>query len=154
GPAKADVLPRLAAIVGAVDAIAVADAALAVVLAGADPDGFGVLGVEGDGADGVGALVVEEGVPGGAGVGGLPDPARGDGDVPGGAVLRMNRKRGNASGREGRPEGAQPESADGTGAEGVVCGRLTRQRADEEQRQDEDEQSGADARHRRPLFRR
>src|SRR5207253_7121363 len=65
GFGEADVLPRLAAVVGAVDAVAIADATLAVVLAAADPDGLGVFGVEGDGADGVGALAVEEGVPGG-----------------------------------------------------------------------------------------
>src|SRR5262249_2059778 len=40
---EADVLPGFAAIVGAVDAVAIADAALAVVLAGADPDDARVL---------------------------------------------------------------------------------------------------------------
>src|SRR5262249_12278941 len=54
GGGQADVAPGLAAVVGAVDAVAVADAALAVVLAGADPDDLGVPRVEGDGADGVG----------------------------------------------------------------------------------------------------
>src|SRR5262249_62369334 len=78
---QADVAPGLATVVGAVDAVAVGDAALAVVLAGADPDDERVLRVEGDGADGVGALVVEDGGPGGAGVGDLPDAARGGGDV-------------------------------------------------------------------------
>src|SRR5262249_59115205 len=104
-PREADVLPRLAAIVGAVDAVAVADAALTIVLARADPDGVGVLRIEGDGADGVGALAIEDGVPGGAGVGGLPDAARGDGDVPGGAVLRVDGERRDATRRDRRPDG-------------------------------------------------
>ena len=51
-----------------VDAVAVADAALAVVLAGADPDDARVLRVDRDAADRVGALAVEDRRPGGAGV--------------------------------------------------------------------------------------
>src|SRR5262249_31639420 len=74
---EAEVLPGLAAVVGAINAVAVADAALAVVLAGADPDDVGVLRVEDDAADRVRALVVEDRRPGGAGVGGLPDAAGG-----------------------------------------------------------------------------
>ena len=49
-----------------VDAVAVADAALAVVLAGADPDDVRVLRVDRDAADRVGALAVEDRRPGGA----------------------------------------------------------------------------------------
>src|SRR5262249_5322908 len=51
GLLQADLLPRLAGVVGAVHAVAVADGALAVVLAGADPDGVRVLRVERDVAD-------------------------------------------------------------------------------------------------------
>src|SRR5207244_425830 len=46
GILEADVLPRLAAVVGAIDPVAVADAALAIVLAGADPDDARVLRIE------------------------------------------------------------------------------------------------------------
>ena len=84
GLLQAHVLPDLAAVVGAVDAVAVADAALAVVLAGADPDDVRVLRDRGRRADRIRAFVVEDRRPGGAGVGGLPDAARGDGDVDSG----------------------------------------------------------------------
>src|SRR5207253_1416601 len=121
---EADVLPRLAAVVGAVDTVAIADAALAVVLAGANPDGVGVLWVEGDRTDGVGALVVEDRVPGGAGVGRLPDAARGDGNVPGGTVLRMDGERRDAARGDGRSDRAQSETAEGRGVDRVLPGRL------------------------------
>jgi hypothetical protein len=81
GAGEAHVLPALAAVVGAIDAVAVTDRTLTVVLASADPDDVAVPGVEGDAADGVGALLVEDSRPGSAGVGGLPDAAAGDGDV-------------------------------------------------------------------------
>ena len=70
-------LPRLAAVERAVEAVAVGDAALVVVLAGADPDDVGVLRVDGQGADRIGAFAVEDRRPGGAGVGRLPDAAGG-----------------------------------------------------------------------------
>src|SRR5205807_10258287 len=73
GRLETQVLPALAAVVGTVDAVAIADAALAVVLAGADPDDVRILGIEDDGADRVGAFVVEDGRPGDAGVVGFPD---------------------------------------------------------------------------------
>src|SRR5262249_53482527 len=97
---QADVAPGLAAVVGAVDAVAVGDAALAVVLRGADPDDVGVLRVEGDGADGVRALVIEDGDPGGAGVAGLPDAARSGRDVIVAGVLRIDREGDDAAGGE------------------------------------------------------
>ena len=83
GVLQADVLPADAAVARAVDAVAVADAALGVVLAGAHPHGERVVGVEGQAADRVGALVVEDRRPGDAGVGRLPHAAGGRGDVPG-----------------------------------------------------------------------
>src|ERR1700724_1369679 len=81
---EAEVLPVPAAVGRPVDAVAVGDAALAVVLAGADPDDQRVVGVDGDAADRVGALAVEDRLEGGAGVDGLPHAARGGGGVGGG----------------------------------------------------------------------
>ena len=94
--------------IGLVDAVAVADAALAVVLAGADPDDVRVLRIERDAADRVRAFAVEDRRPGGAGVGGLPDAARGHRDVPGG------RLRGSTAMSPMRPEvraGPMPRSS-------------------------------------------
>src|SRR5262249_15913030 len=127
GGGQADVAPGLAAVVGAVDAVAVADAALAVVLAGADPDDLGVPRVEGDGADGVGAFVFEDGRPGGAGVGGLPDPAGGGRDVPGGAVLGVDGQGGDTARGEGGADGAQPQAAERSGVEPLAGGVLPAQ---------------------------
>src|SRR5581483_1768897 len=75
GRLQAEDFPALAAVVGAIDAVAVADAPLAVVLAGADPDDVRILRIEDDRADGVRAFVVEDRRPGDAGVVGLPDAA-------------------------------------------------------------------------------
>ena len=75
GELEAHVAEGASAVFALIDAVAVGDAALVVVLAGADPDDGGVLGVDGDPADGVGAVVVEDGRPGGAVVGGRPDAA-------------------------------------------------------------------------------
>src|ERR1051326_5969918 len=57
---QANVFPRAAAVVGFVNTVAVSDAALAIVLAGADPDCQGVLRVECDGADRIRAFVVKD----------------------------------------------------------------------------------------------
>ncbi len=73
GVVEAAVLPAPAAVGAAVQAVAEADVAAADVLAGAHPDHVGVARVEGDAADRVGALVVEDRGPGRAAVGGLPD---------------------------------------------------------------------------------
>src|SRR5262249_52237830 len=118
GLLQADLVPGLAAVDGFVDAVAVADRALAVVLAGAYPDDVGVLRVQGDVADRVGALFVENGRPGGAGVLGLPDAAAGDRDIVVSAVGGVDGEADDAAGEEGRPEGAQLEAGDGAG-EGV-----------------------------------
>src|SRR5262249_35931053 len=122
GLLEADVLPALATVVGAVQPVAVADAALAVVLAGADPDDLGAFRVEGEGADGVGALVVEDGGPGGAGVDGLPDAAGGGGGEVAAAVGGVDGEGGDAPGGEGRPEGAQPQPGEGGRARGLGGG--------------------------------
>src|SRR5262249_6728781 len=122
GVLEADVLPGLAAVVGAVDAVAVGDAALAVVLPRTDPDDVRVLRVEGDVADRVGALVVEDRRPAGAGVGRLPDAARGGGDVVMAAVFRVDREADDASGGDGRPDGTQAQAVKGRRGERITRG--------------------------------
>ena len=82
GALQPHVLPALAPVEGAVDAVAVADRALAVVLAGADPDHVRGRGGDGQAADGVAALAVEDRLQGDAAVGGLPHAARAHGHVP------------------------------------------------------------------------
>ena len=64
GGLEADVLPALAAVIGAVDAVTVADAALAIVLPCTDPDDIRILRIDGDTADGIGSFAVERGVSG------------------------------------------------------------------------------------------
>ena len=117
GVLEADVLPGLAAVDRPVDAVAVGDAALAVVLAGADPDRERVLRVERDAADRVRALAVEDRRPGRARVGRLPDAARGDRDVPDRVVPRVDGDVADAPGGHRRPDAAEREPGEGLGLE-------------------------------------
>src|SRR5207248_9178659 len=112
GRLEAHVFPGLATVVGAVDAVAVADAALAVVLAGADPDHVRVLRVEDHGANGVRAFVVEDGRPGGAGVGRLPHAARGGGHEVVAAVARVDGEAHDPPGGDGRAEQSELEAGE------------------------------------------
>ena len=109
---EADIPPRLPAVGALVNAVAVADAALAVVLARADPEHTRVLGVHRDAADRIRALVVEHRRPGGAGVGGLPDAARSDGDEKPRAIARINGKANDATRGHGRPDQPRLERTD------------------------------------------
>src|SRR5207244_4737274 len=79
--AQAHVLPGLAAVGRFVDAVAPGDAIAGVGLAGADPDDVGVRLRHGDAAEADARLMVEDGGEGVAGVAGLPQAARGGGDV-------------------------------------------------------------------------
>src|SRR5262249_6007890 len=85
-----DALPGGAGVGALVDAVPVADAALRLVLAGAEPDDVGIVGVDGDAAERVGAAVVEDGAHGQAAVGRLPQAAGGGGDVPDAPVARVH----------------------------------------------------------------
>src|SRR5205823_1748508 len=64
GSLQSDALPALAAVERLVHAVAVADGALAVLLAGTDPDRVGVFRIERDVADGIRPLIVEHRRPG------------------------------------------------------------------------------------------
>ncbi len=88
---QADVLPRLPAVVGPVDAVAVRHRALAVVLAAPDPDDERVLRIDREAADRVGALLVEDRLEARAVVRRLPDAPGRRRDVEGVAPRRGRR---------------------------------------------------------------
>ncbi len=83
GGGEADAAPGLAGVGGLVHAVAVGIFRADVGLAGADVDDVGVGGGNGDGADGLHRLGVEDRVPGAAGVVGLPHPAAHRAEVEG-----------------------------------------------------------------------
>ena len=80
------VLPGTAAILGFVDAIPPADAALCVVFAAANPNDIRAFRVDGDGPDGIGRFIIKNGCESGAVIGCLPDAAAGCADIPSGFV--------------------------------------------------------------------
>src|SRR5262249_50731026 len=120
GLLQSDLLPGLPAVGGFVNAVAVADGALAVVLAGADPDGAGIFRVQLDVADGVGTLAIEDRRPGDAGVGGLPDPAGGHRDVVVTAVVRVDGEADDAAGEQRRADRAQAQPGEDLGRQAVL----------------------------------
>ena len=73
--AEAEVGPGFAAVGGFVDAVAGGEVGALQTFAAADVKGLGIAIGDGNGADGAGGLVVPDAVPGGSGVGGLPDAA-------------------------------------------------------------------------------
>ena len=109
GILEPQVLPRHAAVVRPVDAVAVRDAALRVVLAGADPDRQRVLRVERHAADRVRPLVVEDRGPRRAGVDRLPDIPRRGRHVADRVVLRVDGDVGDAPRDHRRPYAAEGE---------------------------------------------
>jgi hypothetical protein len=114
-PGKAHPLPGAAGVAAAVDAVPPADMAPTDVLAGADPDHVGVGGVESDLADRVGGLVFENGRPGGAGVGGLPDSARAGGHVPEARNGGVDRDVGKAAAHQVGADAAERQRGGGLG---------------------------------------
>ena len=119
GRLQPHVRERTPAVNRLVDAVAVSHRALAVVLAGADPEGEVVVRVERDRADRVRAVVVEDRRPGGARVARLPHVPRTGRDVPGAAVGWVDRDVGDAP-RGGRRADAPP--AEGGEEAGVQLG--------------------------------
>ncbi len=119
GGLEADVGPGGAAVHGLVDAVAVGDAALVVVLARADPDDVRVRGIEDDAADGIGALGVEDRGEGRPGVHRLPDAARGRGDEELVTLAGPDGEVRDAARGQGRPDRAQLERAEGQAGVGV-----------------------------------
>src|SRR5436190_18154246 len=79
--AQAEVPPALTAVGRFVDAVAGGQVWALQALAAADVDDVGIRRGYGEGADGAGRLVIEDGCPGMAEVGGLPDSAIVDADI-------------------------------------------------------------------------
>src|ERR1019366_6872497 len=94
------VLPGAAGVGALVDAVAIADGALGFVLTSAQPDGIGVVRVDGDAAQRVGAAVIEDGIEGDAAIGGFPEAAGGRRDVPDVAIVGVDGNVGDAPGSE------------------------------------------------------
>ncbi len=113
------VLPGFAAIVGAVDAVAIGDATLAVVFSRADPDHVRIFGIEDHGADGVGAFAIEDRSPGGARVDSLPDTAGCGANVIRALVAGVDGEGDHASGSDRRTDGAELESGECIGRKEV-----------------------------------
>ena len=101
---KPHLLPRAAPVAAAVEPGPPPHVPAAHVLAGAHPDDLGVAGVEGDVADRIGGLVIEDRRPGGAGVAGLPHASGTHRDVPHGRVGRVDFDVGDATARNRRPD--------------------------------------------------
>ena len=80
GVTEPEVRPALATISRLVDAVAPRNAVARVVLTRAHPDDVGVGRMDGDGADGIGAFVIEERLEGDSIVHGPPEAARRSGD--------------------------------------------------------------------------
>ena len=116
GLGEAHVGPGLAAVQALVDAVAEADMASADVLARAHPDGLGIRRVEGDAADRVRRLGVEDRRPGRAGVFGLPDAAGADRDIPR-VPLRVDDDVADPAGHDGRADVAEGQAREELGGE-------------------------------------
>ncbi len=114
-------LPALSSVATAVDPVAVADVSAADVLPGPDPDRLRVPRVDGDTADRVRALIVEDRCPGGPCVGRLPDVAAAHGDDPGALVLRGDGDVGDAPRHQRGPDAAQLEPFEGLGGHARLC---------------------------------
>ncbi len=101
---EAYVFPGFAGIDRFVDAVALGEIATDAGFAGANVDGVGIGGGDGEGADGRRFFVIEEGLPGESAIGGFPDAATDGAEVPGVRIA------GDAGGGE---RAAAPVRADG-----------------------------------------
>ena len=119
--AQAEVAPGASAVRRLVDAVARGEVGPLQPLAAADIDDVGIGGGDGDGADGAGGLVVEDGRPGAAVVVRLPDAAVADADVEDVRAVR------DARGRLGPPSsvGADHAPAQLTQQAGIVGLRVS-----------------------------
>src|SRR5262249_32647388 len=117
---QADVAPCASAVLALVDAVAVRYAALVIVLACADPDDRGVLRVDGDRADRIRALSVEDWCPGGPVILRQPHAARGDGDEVVTVGVGEHRDLIDAAGDENGSDGAGAKGREGLRIDGLV----------------------------------
>ncbi len=114
------VLPGATGVPAQVHPVSPGHVAAADVLSRPHPHHVGVVGVQGDVADGVGSLLVEDGGPGGSGVGGSPEAPGSHCHEPcrliGGAHLDV----GNAPSHDGGPHLPQGHARGGPGHSGLL----------------------------------
>ena len=113
---EAHVFPGTAAILGLVDAIPPANAALCVVFAASDPDDIGAFWVDRDGPDGIRRFIVKYRRESRAVVGGLPDAAAGSAHIPGGFVGWVD-----GDGNDAAAGDRRADLTRGDGGEGQRC---------------------------------
>ena len=102
-------LPGATGVVGSIDAVAIRDAALRIVFAGADPDRRGVLRVQHHCTDGERTLSVKDRCPGGATVLGFPDATGRCTDVHDPRVARVDGEARDPAADHRRPDKARVE---------------------------------------------
>ena len=120
GCLEAHVLPGAAGVFALVDAIAKGDAALVVVFAGAHPDNRRILGIDGDGADGVGAVGIEDRRPGSAVVVREEDAAGSFGDQIMAGTIGKDGELRHAAGDESGSDIAHAQAGESARVDGVV----------------------------------
>ena len=113
GMFQPQVLPIFAAILGAINTIAVAHAALAVAFAGAHPHDAGIFRIEGHGSDGIGTFVIEDWRPSGAAVLRFPNATRSAGHKITSVILGIDSEGQHAARDHRRADGAQLQAIKG-----------------------------------------
>ena len=102
GSLQAHIFPGFSTILTAIDSVSVSHVPSAYIFSRTYPDGIGIPRINRDTADGVGALVVKNGLPGDAGIHRFPDIPGTHSHVPGLLITGMNGNIGNAAGAESR----------------------------------------------------
>src|SRR5258708_1940336 len=125
GEFEAYVAEGAPAVFALIDAVAVGDTALVVVLARAHPDDGGGLGVASNPTDGVGAVAVEDRSPGGAVIGSGEDVAGCQSDEVVVGVVRERGDLGDASRDESRADLARPERGESEFVDRLIIPRPT-----------------------------
>ncbi|MEE8522391.1 MAG: hypothetical protein V3T72_00550, partial [Thermoanaerobaculia bacterium] len=113
GIVQAHPRPGITAVEATVDAIPIADVTAADVLTGADPDRLRPARIDRDATDRIGCLILEDRLPGGAGVLRFPHPAATNPDVPDVPVAGVDGDVGDAARHQGRPQAAEFKSLEG-----------------------------------------
>ncbi len=110
GLVEAAMFPGLAAVIGVIHAAADGDAVAYVGLAGTNPHGVRMFGIDGDVADRDGFRALKDGLPGDAAVGGLEQAAGASGGVQKARIAGDAFDAGDASTHSGRADTAPFES--------------------------------------------
>ena len=90
-----------------INTVTKADMTTADVFSCAHPNSAAVVGVNRHAADRVRSIILEDRLEGCSGIGGLPDVAGSNGDVPDVGIVLVNRDVGDPTGHEGRADAAK-----------------------------------------------